>query len=125
MSGVVNVEKIAEVRALAAALYRLPPPARAVIANDLYELGARMHPEFSDKQVVLEGPENMGNWRPGHLETLGAMDIVRKFTPELASRIDAAKTEQDKAALRAEIREKYPDRVSELERHIKDMDDTE
>ena len=116
-------EKVAQIHAIAQALYRLPPPARAMVATDLYDQGVRMLPELSTKRVVREGPAQLGNWAPGRLERNDAMDILQKMNPELADRVAAAHTEDQKAAIRDEIKAEFPDQIAQIEQHIADMDE--
>lgn len=108
-------DKVGQVRAIAEALYRLPPPARAMIAADLYDQGVRLIPQLSTKRVVRDGPAHLGNWAPAHLERGDAMDILQKIDPQMAERIAAARTEDDKAALRAEIKTNFPEQIAEIE----------
>lgn len=116
-------DKITQVRAIAVALFRLPPPARAQIANDLYDQGVRIDPLLATKHVVREGPAQLGNWAPAHLERIDAMDILRNVDPVLADRIEGARTEAQKAEIRDEIRAKFPTQVADLEKRIAEMED--
>jgi hypothetical protein len=64
------------VKAIAATLFRCPPPMRTALAQRLYPRGVRIHPELATTTLVAEGPENLGNWRPQHLEKIeGATDV--------------------------------------------------
>jgi hypothetical protein len=109
---------VSQCRDLATALFRLPPPARAQIAHDLYEQGVRIHPEHATKKVVREGPENLSGWAPAHLERADAMDILRSVDPALAARIDTARTDAQKLELREEIRAKFPTQIADIEARI-------
>lgn len=80
-----------EVTALAAVLWFLPPPARAQLAPQLYDLGVRVHPELATKQLVREGPSYLGNHARQRLEPLNAMNVLRTMNPDLAERVQAAR----------------------------------
>lgn len=83
--------ELAEIAAIAAALYFLTPPARTQIAPGLHALGMRMHPELATKQLVREGPAWLGNHAPQRLESLGAMDALRIVNPTLVEQIEQAR----------------------------------
>jgi hypothetical protein len=55
---------------IAAGLFRCPPPLRKPLAEQLAKSGVRMNPYLATVKLVLQGPENLGNWRPGQLENL-------------------------------------------------------
>ena len=116
-------DKVGQCRAIAAALFRLPPPARAVIAADLYDQGVRMVPQLATKRVVRDGPASLGNWAPTHLESNHAMDVLQKVNPELAGRVAAAHTEEDKAVIREEIKANFPVQIAAIEQQLAEVDD--
>ena len=115
-------DKVAQCRAIAASLFRLPPPARAVVAADLYDQGVRLLPQLATKHVVRDGPAGLGNWAPAHLERSDAMDILQKVNPELAGRVAAAETEDQKAAIREEIKANFPDQIAAIEQQLAEVD---
>jgi len=86
-----DTTRIDEIAALAAGLFFLVPPARALIAPQLHDLGWRVHPELATKRLVSEGPAMLGNHAPQRMESIGAADALRAVNPELADRIAAAR----------------------------------
>lgn len=84
-------QRLDDIASIARTLWFLPPPARTQLAPQLYDLGVRVHPELATKQLVREGPTGLGNHAPQRLETIGAMDALRRANPALADRIVAAR----------------------------------
>ena len=84
-------QKLDEIVAIAKALWFVPPPARTQLAPQLYDLGVRVHPELATKQLVREGPASLGNHARQRIESIGAMDALRKANPALAERIESAR----------------------------------
>lgn len=84
-------QRLDEITAIARVLWFLPPPARTQLAPQLHDLGVRVHPELATKQLVREGPAMLGNHAPHRIESIGAMDALRKANPALAERIEAAR----------------------------------
>lgn len=117
--------KLDQCRMLAKCLWFLPPPARAPIADGLYGLGVRVHPELASKELVTEGPAGFGPHRPQRLAKIqsrtDAMDIIRQFNPELAGKLDAAETERQKQDLLAEIRQKIPEVIARAEQRLAEV----
>lgn len=86
-------DKLSQVAELAKTLWFLPPPARAQLAPELYELGLRVHPELATKRLVREGPTQLGNHAPQRLESINAMGVLQAMNPELADRVAAARAQ--------------------------------
>lgn len=86
-------DKLTEVTALAATLWFLPPPARAQLAPELFDLGVRVHPELATKRLVREGPAQLGNHAPQRLESINAMSVLRSMNSELAERVEQARAQ--------------------------------
>lgn len=84
-------QRLDDIASIARTLWFLPPPARTQLAPQLYDLGVRVHPELATKQLVREGPSSLGNHAPQRVESIGAMDALRKVNPVLAERIEAAR----------------------------------
>lgn len=120
-------ERLAQETALAAAagaaLPPLAPPARKILAHNLYDQGVRFHPELATKQSVVDGPDGQANWRPRHLLEMAKdpLEIVRNFAPELADKIAAAKTEDERAAIREEIRHKHGSQIADLAAKVEEV----
>lgn len=100
--------RVMEVRAIAELLWFLPPPGRMMIGDKLHGLGLRAHPELAELQLEREGPAALGNHAPQRVvrktSMQEGMEALRKIDPALAERIDAAKTEQQRADLGAELK---------------------
>lgn len=97
-------ERVAEVRALAQALWFLPPPARAPIADKLHGLGVRVHPELATLQLERQGPAMMGAHaaqEPVKIDREAGLRFLRGSgnpnLEDLADRIDAADTPEKRA----------------------------
>lgn len=92
-------DRVLEVRAIAALLWFLPPPARNPIADKLHGLGLRAHPELATLELHREGPAELGNHAPQHPVSKTAdqqgMEILRSVDPALAEKIDAAHANRD------------------------------
>jgi hypothetical protein len=90
-------DRIIGVRALAEVLWFLPPPGRKMIADKLYGLGVRVHPELATLALEREGPKELGNHAPMRVVKKASinedMDKLRAMNPELAARIDAAQAD--------------------------------
>jgi hypothetical protein len=104
----VDMEKVEQCRAIANALHRIAPPGRRLMANELFDLGVRIHPELATKQLVSDVPEQvrkqLGNWAPQRLDAVQTVkEIVEHVNPALAKRIENAKTDAEKAELRDEV----------------------
>lgn len=115
----VDVEKVAQVRAMAKAAAAsftaatngglLPPTVHAPFAAHMYAQGFRFHPELATVQAVPEGTEaerkRLGNWAPMRLESVTETlkQVVAHTNPALAARIENAKTEAQKAELASEV----------------------
>lgn len=108
--------------AVAAALPPLAPPARKILAHNLYDQGVRIHTELATKQAVVDGPDRQANWRPQQLLEMAKdpLEIVKNFTPELAEKIAAATTDEDRAAIREEIRHKHGSQIADLAAKIEE-----
>jgi hypothetical protein len=191
----VTDDKIQQVGAIKSALFRCPPPLRTQLAEKLYPQGVRVHPELATAELVVEGPANLGNWRPQHLvnlpnpppadsrevklaqvrglaQTLSSIprrelrpaiahdlyqqgarvhadlaevppadpgsahdpmngvtllhspfEIVQQFAPELAEQMLNAKTEEERAALREQIRHKHGSRIAEIAEQIEALEE--
>lgn len=128
-----DIEKVNQVRLIAKALFRIAPPGRPLIANDLYDQGVRIDPDLATKEVVSEGPSQMGNWAPQHLEKIPEPNtpldpdyliglLRRSGVPslaELADQIDAVKDDPERAAaLLADLRTQYPDVIATAEQML-------
>lgn len=121
-----DIERLDQGRMLAKALWFLPAPARAEIADGLYGLGVRIHPELATKELQTDDPAGLGAHRRQRLVNITAarsgqdsMAIVRQFAPELAAKIDAAETERQKQDLLAEIGERYPDIIARIDQQLR------
>lgn len=102
-----DVDKLGQCVLLSKALWFLPPPARTKIAEGLYGLGVRVHPELATEQLMVAGPAGLGAYRPRSpvsIKVRDNMDVIRQVAPALADRMDAATTETQKQQLLAEIR---------------------
>lgn len=121
-----DLDKVAQCAALAKALWFLAAPARSQAAVGLYDLGVRVHPELASKHLVAQGPAGMGEHRRQQLAAISSPDqvmaIVRRFAPEMAARIDAAETEEQRAAALAEIRRRHPNLIADAERRLAAVD---
>jgi hypothetical protein len=121
-------ERVVEVRAIAAVLWFLPPPARPQFADKLHGLGLRMHSELATLELFREGPKEMGNHAPQRVVQKTAdehgMDALRQVNPDLVARIEAAhadqsvvarlkeaKTEPERVALARELGLEVPDDI--------------
>lgn len=107
-------ERVVEVRAIAAVLWFLPPPAKNQIADKLHGLGLRLHAELATLEVQREGPAALGNHAPQTVVskksvTTESMDALRAIAPDLVEKIEAAHKNRDVmgriAAIRAPIGE--------------------
>lgn len=94
--------RAAEVRALAATLWFLPPPGRGFIADKLHGLGVRVHEELATLVLEREGPASMGNHAPMRViakESVNeGLDALRQVNPGLAAQIDAARNDPERSA---------------------------
>ena len=130
-----DFDRIEQVKQLAVALHGafcaivpdssispLPPPARAPLADKLYALGVRVHPELATLQIgAPRGIPQMANWRPQLPTKRSLEDYLRYADPELANKFAAAKTPEQQAALREECRHKYGSIVADLPQKIADF----
>jgi hypothetical protein len=119
-------QEVALAAAIAAALPPLAPPARKILAHNLFDQGVRLHPEFATKQAVADGPDRQANWRPQQLLEMAKdpFEIVKNFTPELAEKIAAAQTEEQRAAIREEIRHKHGSQIADLAAKIEQNEES-
>lgn len=124
-----DLEQAQQCEQLAKALWFLAPPARGPVAAGLYSLGVRIHPELATKTLEKEGPSNWGNHAPSRfvskaatstdpIALLRSMGQVQPSLLELADKMEAARTEKDKALLIAEIRAQFPDVIKNTEDRI-------
>lgn len=120
-----DFEKLNQQVMLARALFFLPAPGRGPVAEGLYDLGVRVHPELATKEIQTSGPPGLVNHSPRRLVEIKSqqecMEFIRKFKPELAARIAAAKTPADKRAVMADIRAKHPELIAEAQRKAEAM----
>jgi hypothetical protein len=90
-----------EISAIADSLYFLPPPARTLIAYQLRARGVTVHQDEATLQVEREGPKALGKHAPQRVVKKASMaegmDMLRQVNPGLAARIDAAKTDPEVA----------------------------
>jgi hypothetical protein len=98
-----------QVAAIAAALRRLPPPARTEWATELVELGLRFHPELATKKLIREGPKWMGNHAPTRIAPIEVepdqvLDQLSRISPEVAAKVRSVK---DDAVAREAVREEF------------------
>ncbi|AIT13434.1 hypothetical protein PBI_RONRAYGUN_21 [Mycobacterium phage RonRayGun] len=95
-------QRASEVRAIAAQLWFLPPPARNPIADKLHGLGIRHHAELATLELQRTGPAEMGNHAPLQVvsKTVAqdGMDMLRQVNPGLVAKIEAAHADQNIAA---------------------------
>lgn len=117
-----DLEKVDQCVLLTKVLWFLPAPAKVKVAEGLYDLGVRVHPDLATKQLMVGGPAGMGGHRPQQMVRRADpdffMSVVRRLAPELADQFEAATTEEQKEALRAEIRAKHPDLIAEGEHRL-------
>lgn len=104
------------------ALWFLPAPARGPLAEGLYELGVRVHPELATKQVLTSGAPGLANHSPRRLVSIKSqeegMDFIRQFKPDLAAKMDAARTDAQKQAVMADIRARAPEVIAQAEQKL-------
>jgi hypothetical protein len=112
----VNKERVAHVRAITqvlSAILRRPGP--APIADKLYGLGARFHPELATNELAAEIPSNRQDGMPvAGVSTRDPMDIVRHFAPALAEQMAKVTTEDERLALVEQIRFEYGSQIAAL-----------
>lgn len=117
-----DIGKLDQCRMLAKCLWFLPPPARAPIADGLYGLGVRVHPELASKELLADGPPGLGAHLPQRLANIksraDSMAIIRQINPELADKIDQAETERQKQQLLTEIRQQIPDVIERARQRL-------
>jgi hypothetical protein len=106
-------------------LFFLPPPARAPIAQGLYEMGVRVHPDLATKDVMFTGPPGMGQHRMGRVVDIktarDGMEVIKQFTPDLYDKMQAATTERQKQQVLAEIRQRHPDLIAHAEKKAEQL----
>ena len=117
-----DLDRINQCRMLAKALWFLPPPARAQIADGLYGLGVRVHPELATKELLADGPPGLGNHLRQELVSINSDENLLSFlhhhNPELAAAIEAATTPEAKRAVLAEIASNHPGLVGHAQRWL-------
>lgn len=117
-----DFERVDQCRMLAKALWFLPPPSRAKIADGLYGLGVRVHPELATKELLADGPPGLGNHLRQELVSINSDDrllgFLRQHNPELAADIEGATTPQAKAAVMSQIVENHPGLVGYAQRWL-------
>lgn len=84
----------------------IPAGSRRPFAEIAYRKGVRIYPELAQVETVTVGEEEMGAYAPSR--TVGIEDatlwkILQKKDPELYARIKAAETDEELAAIAAEI----------------------
>lgn len=121
-----DFDKLDQCVMIAKALWFLPPPARAPVAQGMYDLGIRGHPELATMALEGLGSPGLGMHQPQRLVGIKSkregMDIVRQFAPGMADKMDAATTEREKMLLLKEIRERYPNLIAEAEQKLAAVD---
>ncbi|WP_458317102.1 hypothetical protein [Mycolicibacterium brisbanense] len=124
-----STARVFEVRALAQVLWFLPPPARPVIADKLHGLGVRVHPELATLQLERTGPAAMGNHAQQQPVTIdrdtGLRFLRGSGNPklqEMADRIEAADTEEKRAAERARLEPLIGDSIRTVTEHVENVD---
>lgn len=117
-----DFDRVDQCRMLAKALWFLPPPARAKIADGLYSLGIRVHPELATKELLSDGPPGLGNHLRQELVSIDSneklLGFVRVHNPELASAIEGATTPAAKQAVMAQIMADHPGLVAHAQRWL-------
>lgn len=114
--------RIEQVRAIADALWLLPPPARREVADKLFGLGIRMHPDLATLEIERDGPAAMGNHRPSRpvskkSSTAETMDMLRSVQPEMVAKIEAAHKRDDVLERMAAIKPKIgEDKAADAQR---------
>lgn len=112
-----NADKLNGIVQIAQALQFMPPPSRKMFATALYDLGVRVHPELATREKLVVG----GAPITGKLQMLVSRSsgwdiaLVREWSPELADKIEAAETEEQKQQVLAEIRARFPVLIAEAE----------
>lgn len=121
-----STERVFEVRALAQALWFLPPPARAPIADKLHGLGVRIHPELATLQLERTGPASLGNHaqqQPVKIDRDAALRFMRgSGMGEMADRIEAADTPEKRAAEAERIKPIAVESLRTVTEHIENVD---
>ena len=106
-------------------LWFLAAPSRVPIATGMHELGVRVHPELATKQLVREGPAEMGNHAPQRLAAMdpaAARRVLRQINPALADRIEAAENDPAlKQQIGAEFAPKIAADIAHLNKHVPDL----
>lgn len=125
MASNTTTERVFEVRALAKALWFLPPPARAPIADKLHGLGVRIHPELATLQLERQGPAMMGEHaaqEPVRIDRDAALRFMRgsgsSDLADLADRIVAADTPEKMAAEADRLRPVAQQSIDTVAEHV-------
>lgn len=121
-----DFDKLDQCVALAKVLWFLPAPARSKVAEGLFDVGVRFHPELATKTVMVTGPAGLGGHRPRQLVKMesrrDAENIIKNFLPDLHDKLQAATTEQQKQQILREIRERHPEVIAKAEQQLAAVD---
>lgn len=128
MASNTTTTRVFEVRALAKALWFLPPPARAPIADKLHGLGVRIHPELATLQLERQGPAMMGEHaaqEPVKIDREAGLRFLRGSgnadLSELADRIEAADTPEKMAAEADRLRPVAEASIAAVAEHVENV----
>lgn len=108
-----NVVKLNQCVLIVKVLQFLPPPARKQFATALYDVGVRVHPELATRQDLVVGGVPVTGL-PSQASSADS-ELLRQWSPELADKIDAATTEEQKQQVLADIRARFPALIAEAE----------